>query len=103
MIRTLPITEWNSLRRQQGTWLLVDVRTPREYQKKRLPDSVNLPLDQLEELADTMIPSKDTTLYVYCRSGNRSAMACRILDKMGYRDLIDLGGIIDWPYETVKG
>lgn len=83
--------------------VLVDVRTAEEYAESRIPGSILVPLGSLETLAATKMADKNTTYIIYCRSGNRSADAIEILIDMGYTDLYDLGGIIDWPYEKVSG
>ncbi len=83
--------------------VLVDVRTPQEYEESHVPGSILLPLDQLEELAPERLPDTDAVIYLICRSGNRSAQAARLLEEMGYTRLYDLGGIQQWPYETVSG
>jgi rhodanese-related sulfurtransferase len=82
--------------------VLLDVRTPGEYESGHIEDAVLLPLDQLNEKASEVIPDQEKTYYVYCRSGNRSATAAQLLVDMGYENIYDLGGIIDWPYDTVK-
>ena len=64
-------------------------------------DSVLIPLDTVREKAEEIIKDKDKTVLVYCRSGRRSAIACRILDSLGYKNVYDFGGIIDWPFEKV--
>lgn len=74
--------------------LLVDVRTPEEYQASYIESAENFPLSQLQEgLYPTK--NKDRKIYVYCRSGNRSAQAAKILKDAGYSDVVDLGGIED--------
>ncbi len=80
--------------------ILLDVRTEEEYREKHIPGSLLLPLSDLEDKAESEIPDKDATLFVYCRSGNRSATASKILVNLGYTKVYDLGGIIDWPYDT---
>jgi|JI10StandDraft_1071094.scaffolds.fasta_scaffold04178_6 rhodanese-related sulfurtransferase len=80
----------------KGTAILYDVRTLEEYDAGHFPDAINYPVQdlsagQLPELA------KDTPIYVYCRSGNRSAQAATILKEAGFTAVTDLGGI-----ETVK-
>lgn len=81
--------------------VLVDVRTQEEHDAKYIPGSILLPLDSLETLAPQNLPDKKTTIFVYCRSGNRSAQAAALLSKMGYTDIVDIGGIQDWPYDVV--
>ena len=78
--------------------LLLDVRTPEEFRAGRIPGSRNLPLQELER-APAVIGSGSVPLYLYCRSGNRSAAAARILRRMGYRNVTDLGGISGWQGE----
>ncbi|MDN5322530.1 MAG: phage shock protein [Clostridia bacterium] len=59
-----------------------------------------LPLNSIEEKVVELIPDKDTKIFVYCRSGNRSKTASELLIKLGYTNVYDMGGINDWPYET---
>ena len=80
--------------------ILLDVRTEAENRALRIPGSVLLPLDKLEQLASERLPDKNARIFVYCRSGNRSNTASRKLIDLGYTNIFDLGGIIDWPYET---
>lgn len=82
--------------------ILLDVRTPSEYESEHIENAVLLPLDQINEKASEVIPAQEKIYYVYCRSGNRSATAAQLLVDMGYENIYDLGGIIDWPYDTVK-
>ncbi len=74
--------------------LLLDVRTAEEYAAGHVPGSVNLPVDKLEKTEE--IADEDTPLFVYCRSGVRSAHAVRMLRSMGYGDVHDIGGILDY-------
>ncbi len=83
--------------------ILVDVRTPEEYKTEHIKDAILLPLDIINEKAGEVIPDIDAIYFVYCRSGNRSATASAILVEMGYKNIFDLGGIIDWPYEKTSG
>ncbi|MDD2370401.1 MAG: rhodanese-like domain-containing protein [Firmicutes bacterium] len=83
--------------------ILVDVRTPEEYKGEHIKDAILLPLDTISKKAGEVIPDKEAIYFVYCRSGNRSATASSILVEMGYKNIFDLGGIIDWPYETASG
>ncbi|MFZ5965675.1 MAG: rhodanese-like domain-containing protein [Bacillota bacterium] len=83
--------------------ILLDVRTKEEYVEKHITDSMLIPLDVLKAEAEAKIWDKDVPIFVYCRSGRRSAQAADILVKLGYTNVYNLGGIIDWPYETVVG
>lgn len=83
--------------------ILLDVRTPEEYKEKRIPGSTLLPDYEVEVKALDVIPDKETKVIVYCRSGRRSAGAVKVLNKLGYQNVYDLGGISNWPCDTVSG
>ena len=81
---------------------VLDVRTPEEYAGGHVPGAQLLTLDTISaETAAAVVPDKEEPVLVYCRSGVRSAEAARKLAALGYRQIYDFGGIIDWPYETV--
>lgn len=83
-----------------GTALAVDVRQPEEFASGHILDAVNLPLDDITpQLAAQVLPDKDALLYLYCRTGRRSVEAAEKLERLGYTNLHDLGGILSWPYE----
>lgn len=73
--------------------VLVDVRTPQEYQEGHIPDSKNIPLQELGRIS-TVAPEKNVPLFVYCRSGARSQRAMGELQHMGYTSVKNIGGII---------
>jgi len=83
--------------------ILLDVRTPEEYRQKHIPNSTLIPVNVLASEAEGKLTNKDAEIIVYCRSGNRSASAVKILNKLGYTHVYDLGGINRWPYKTVSG
>ena len=72
--------------------ILLDVRTPQEYQYRRIPGSQNIPLQSLNTV-DSVITSKETPIFVYCHSGSRSSQAAKILQRMGYSSVKNIGGI----------
>jgi rhodanese-related sulfurtransferase len=80
--------------------VLIDVRTPEEFSVIRIPGSLLIPDYEIKDKIADVVPDKDTTIIVYCRSGNRSRSAAKTLIDMGYTKVFDLGGIIDWPYDT---
>lgn len=82
--------------------IIVDVRTQSEYDDRHIENAIILPVSEIENKAEEMITNKSAKLLVYCRSGNRSAAASQTLLEMGYTNVYDFGGIIDWPYELVK-
>ena len=74
--------------------ILLDVRAPQEYEYKHIPDSKNIPLDNLEAVSS--IADKDTPLFVYCYSGGRSSQAVKMLQRMGYTNVKNIGGIASY-------
>lgn len=86
----------------QGGVTIVDVRTPAEFDAGHIEGAINLPLDRIEQDAATVLPDKDATILLYCRSGSRSRTAGMILVALGYTGMYDFGGIINWPYGVVK-
>ena len=95
------ITDWvEEARRTDG--LLIDVRTPEEYDEGHIPGSVNLPLGRTDAIK-AVAPSPEARLYVYCRSGSRSARACALFEQMGYKNVRNIGGILSWRDEIAEG
>ena len=84
-------------------YVILDVRTQSEYDAERIPNSVLLTLSEIEAKAASVLPNKDIKIYVYCRSGARSEQAAYKLINLGYNNVYDFGGIIDYPYEKIKG
>ena len=81
--------------------IILDVREQDEYDSGHIPGAVLLPVGTInEETAAGVIPDKDATVLVYCRSGNRSKTASAALAELGYTDIYEFGGINTWPYET---
>lgn len=81
--------------------VILDVRTQEEYDSGHIKGAVLLPVDAItEESAGEVIPAKDTQVLVYCRSGNRSVTASKVLAQLGYTQVYEFGGINTWPYET---
>ncbi len=81
--------------------IILDVREQDEYDSGHIPGAVLLPVGTIdEETAAEVIPEKDSTVLVYCRSGNRSKTASSALVKLGYTNIYEFGGINTWPYET---
>lgn len=80
--------------------IILDVRQQEEYDSGHIPGAVLLPVGTIDEdTAAEVIPEKDSTLLVYCRSGNRSRTAASALAKLGYTNIYEFGGINTWPYE----
>ena len=78
--------------------VLLDVRSPQEYQAGHIPGSKNVPLQSLEDVEET-VSELDTPLFVYCYSGGRSGQAVSMLSAMGYTKARNIGGIAAWSGE----
>ena len=83
-------------------YILLDVRTVEEYNDGHIEGAINLPLDEIEEKAISTLPNLNQPIFVYCRSGNRSKTASQQLVELGYTNIIEMGGIIDWEGNIVK-
>ena len=83
-------------------YTILDVREPDEFAEGHIEGAVQLSYTEIADKAEGTLPDKDGLILVYCRSGRRSAIAAETLVKMGYTNVKDFGGIIDWPYEVVK-
>lgn len=81
--------------------IILDVRTKDEYNEGHIENALLLPDTDVESKAEELLPDKDATILVYCRSGRRSALSATKLDELGYTNVYDFGGIIDWPYDIV--
>lgn len=95
-------TEAKQLLSEDKNAILLDVRTMEEHEEKYIPNSIVIPVDDLEKQAPVKLTNKNASIIIYCRSGNRSVTAAKTLIKLGYTKVYNLGGINDWPYETVS-
>ena len=86
---------------QEG-YIILDTRAQEEFDEGHIPGAIVLPHDEVLEKAESVLPDKDQLILVYCRSGRRSKLAAEDLVTLGYTNIREFGGIIDWPYETVK-
>jgi len=84
----------------QENYIILDTRTQEEYEENRIPGAILIPHDEITEKAEAKLPDKDQLILVYCRSGRRSKLAAEALVKLGYTNIKEFGGIIDWPYEV---
>lgn len=89
------------LMQSQNNCTVLDVRTPEEFSQGHIPGAILIPDYELAKRAEKELPDKNALILVYCRSGNRSRQATNTLLKLGYTNVKDFGGIIDWPFETV--
>lgn len=87
---------------QETNAIILDVRENHEYREGHIKGALHIPLYFLEDRALEELTDLHQPIYVYCRSGVRSKVACHILASQGYDKAYDLGGIIDWPGEIEK-
>lgn len=84
---------------QEG-YIILDTRTQEEYEEKHIPGAIVISHDEILEKAESILTDKDQLILVYCRSGRRSKLAAEDLVKLGYTNIKEFGGILDWPYEV---
>ena len=82
--------------------IILDTREQDEFDEGHIPGAILIPYTEIENKAEEMLPDKDKLILVYCRSGRRSKIAAESLAKLGYTNVKEFGGIIDWPYEVEK-
>ena len=82
--------------------IILDTREQDEFDEGHIPGAILIPYTEIENKAIELIPDKDKLILVYCRSGRRSKIAAESLAKLGYTNVKEFGGIIDWPYEVEK-
>ena len=88
---------------ENSDYILLDVRTQEEFAELHIPGAICIPNETIGTEEIPQLPDKDQLILVYCRSGNRSKQASEKLAALGYSNVYEFGGIIDWPGETVSG
>ena len=83
-------------------YVIIDARTEEEFAEGHIENAILIPEYEIKDRAEKELPDKEQLILVYCRSGRRSKIASEELVKLGYTNVKEFGGIIDWPYETVK-
>ena len=81
-------------------YIILDTRTREEYDQGHIPGAIQISHDEITEKAEEVLTDKDQLILVYCRSGRRSKIAAEALVELGYTNIKEFGGIIDWPYEV---
>lgn len=94
--------EAKALMVSEENYIIVDARTDSEFAQGHIEGAILIPEYEIAARAEKELPDKDALILVYCRSGRRSKIASEELVKLGYRNVKEFGGIIDWPYEIVK-
>ena len=100
--RQINMDEAITMMEEESGYIILDVRTPEEFAEKHIPGALNIPNETIgtEEIPE--LPDKDQLILVYCRSGNRSKQASEKLVALGYTNVVEFGGILDWKGETVS-
>ena len=93
--------EAKALMDQESGYIILDVRTEEEYNAGHIEGAILIPDYEVAEKAESILTNKDQLILVYCRSGRRSKLAAEELVKLGYTNIKEFGGIIDWTYGTV--
>ena len=99
--RQISMAEAIAMMEEKSDYIILDVRTASEFDGGHIPGAINIPNESIGTDAIPQLPGKDQLILVYCRSGNRSKQASEKLVKLGYTNIVEFGGIIDWPGETV--
>ena len=87
---------------EENGYIILDVRTPEEFHGAHIPDAINIPNETIGTEEIPQLPDQEQLILVYCRSGNRSKQASEKLVALGYTNIVEFGGINDWPGETVS-
>ena len=101
--RRINMDEAVTVMQEESGYIILDVRTPEEFAEKHIPGALNIPNETIGTAEIPGLPNKNQLILVYCRSGNRSKQASEKLVALGYTNIVEFGGIHDWPGETVSG
>ena len=85
----------------ENDYLLLDVRTEQEYFSGHIPGAVCIPNEDIDKTVVEALPDQEQVIFVYCRSGNRSKQAAEKLANLGYTNIVEIGGVKDWPGELI--
>ena len=94
--------EAKALMDSESGYIILDAREQHEYDEGHIPGAILIPYGEIADRAEKELPDKNQLILVYCRSGRRSKIAAEELVKLGYTNVKEFGGIIDWEYEIVK-
>lgn len=101
--RQVDMNEAVEMMENEKDYIILDVRTEQEFEEQHIPNAINVPNETIGTKEISELPDKEQLLMVYCRSGNRSKQASEKLVEIGYSNIVEFGGIKDWPGETVSG
>lgn len=95
-IQYVSMDEITTIMQENTNYIILDARTIEEYNEGHIPNAICIPNETIDETVTTKLPNKDQLILIYCRSGNRSKQAALKLQQLGYTNLVEFGGIIDW-------
>ena len=101
-IKYASMDEIIQIMKENKDYIILDVRTIEEYNEGHIPNAICIPNETIGENIVSELPNKEQLILIYCRSGNRSKQAVKKLNQLGYTNLIEFGGIIDWKGEIIK-
>ena len=101
-IRYVSMDEITKIMEENKNYIILDVRTIEEFNQGHIPDAICIPNETIDNSVIDKLPDKNQLILIYCRSGNRSKQATEKLKNLGYTNLIEFGGIIDWKGEIIK-
>ena len=99
--RCISMHEAVDLMAQEDNYIILDVRTQEEFSAGHIPNAICIPNETIGKEPIPLLPDKEQLILVYCRSGNRSRQAANKLCLQGYTNIVEFGGILDWPGEIV--
>ena len=100
--RQISMDEAVKMMKDEKNYIILDVRRPDEYTKGHIPGAINVPNEEIGTAEIAELPDKSQLILVYCRSGRRSKEAAGKLVKLGYTNIVEFGGILDWKGEIEK-
>ena len=99
--RSITMDEAATMMEQETGYIILDVRRPDEYAAGHIPNAINVPNESIGTSDIPELPDKNQLIMVYCRSGRRSKEVAEKLVKLGYKNIVEFGGILDWKGEIV--
>lgn len=101
--RQISTDEAVTMMSKETGYIILDVRRPDEFAAGHIPNAINVANESIGTADIPELPDKNQLIMVYCRSGRRSKEAAEKLVKLGYTNIVEFGGILDWKGETVTG
>ena len=100
--RQISMDEAVKMMRDEKDYIILDVRRPDEFAEGHIPGAINVPNEEIGTAEIAELPDKSQLILVYCRSGRRSKEAAGKLVSLGYTNIVEFGGILDWTGEVVS-